>query len=97
VRSRTGQWLDAPHVPGAFVCNIGDCLMRWTNDTYLSTPHRVKVPDRERYSVAFFLEVDPDAVVDPRDVQPNDMPKYEPIRCSTYLSERLNATYEHLK
>ena len=97
VRSRTGQWLDAPHVPGAFVCNIGDCLMRWTNDTYLSTPHRVKAPERERYSVAFFLEVEPDAVVDPRDVKPNEAPKYEPIRCSDYLAGRLNATYEHRK
>lgn len=97
VRSRQGHWLDAPHVPGAFVCNIGDCLMRWTNDTYLSTPHRVKAPERERYSVAFFLEVDPDAVVDPRDVKPNEAPKYEPITCSDYLAGRLNATYEHRK
>lgn len=30
VQTRAGDWLDAPHVPGAFVCNIGDCLMRWT-------------------------------------------------------------------
>jgi isopenicillin N synthase-like dioxygenase len=97
VRSRQGHWLEAPHVPGAFVCNIGDCLMRWTNDTYLSTPHRVKAPERERYSVAFFLEVDPDAVVDPRDVKPNEAPKYEPITCSDYLAGRLNATYEHRK
>ena len=28
VRRRDGRWLDAPHVAGAFVCNIGDCLMR---------------------------------------------------------------------
>ena len=27
--------------PGAFIVNIGDCLMRWTNDVYVSTPHRV--------------------------------------------------------
>jgi isopenicillin N synthase-like dioxygenase len=39
VRDRSGQWLDAP-VVGAFVCNIGDCLMRWTNDVYVSTRTR---------------------------------------------------------
>jgi isopenicillin N synthase-like dioxygenase len=37
VRRRDGVWLDAPHIDGTFVCNIGDCLMRWTNDIYVST------------------------------------------------------------
>ena len=60
VRTRAGEWLKAPHVPGAFVCNIGDCLMRWTNDIYVSTPHRVVSPaGRERYSIAFFLDPEP--------------------------------------
>jgi isopenicillin N synthase-like dioxygenase len=27
VRDRSGRWLDAPVVPGAFICDIGDCLM----------------------------------------------------------------------
>lgn len=64
VRSRAGTWLEAPFVPEAFVCNIGDCLMRWTNDIYVSTPHKVVSPvERDRYSVAFFLDPDPDAVV----------------------------------
>ncbi len=36
VRTRAGQWIAAPIVPGAFVVNIGDCLMRWTNDVYVS-------------------------------------------------------------
>ena len=36
--------------PGALICNIGDCLMRWTNDVYVSTPHRVVNPvGRERF------------------------------------------------
>ena len=44
VRRRDGAWIEAPPIPGAFVCNIGDCLMRWSNDTYVSTPHRVTSP-----------------------------------------------------
>ena len=44
VRDRSGRWLDAPVMPGAFVCNIGDCLMRWSNDVYVSTPHKVVNP-----------------------------------------------------
>ena len=65
MRTRDGAWIAAPSIPDTFVCNIGDCLMRWTNDVYCSTPHRVVSPaGRERYSVAFFLDADPDVVVE---------------------------------
>ncbi|MDO6822653.1 isopenicillin N synthase family oxygenase [Marinobacter sp. 1_MG-2023] len=95
VLNRQGDWIQAPHVPGAFVCNIGDCLMRWSNDVYVSTPHRVRPPARERYAIAFFLEVNPESMVDPRDVVPDQAPKYEPVTCAEYLASRLNATYDH--
>lgn len=96
VRTRDGQWLAAPHIPGAYVCNIGDCLMRWTNDTYVSTPHRVVSPSgRERYSVAFFLDPNPDAVVEclPTCASPDNPAKYPPITGADYLESRLNPTY----
>jgi isopenicillin N synthase-like dioxygenase len=99
VRRRDGVWLDAPHVEGAFVCNIGDCLMRWTNDVYVSTPHRVLRPQAERYSVAFFADANPEALVEalPGCVSPGETPRYAPILCADYLRARLTATYDHLK
>ena len=95
VRSRDGRWIDAPHVPGAFVCNIGDCLMRWTNDVYVSTPHRVRPPARERLSIAFFLDPNPGAVVAalPTCVGPDRPARYPPTTGAAYLAERLDATY----
>lgn len=63
VRRRDGHWIEVPALKGAFVCNVGDCLMRWSNDVYVSTPHRVLSPQRERYSVVFFLDANPDAIV----------------------------------
>ena len=64
VRTRSGDWIVAPPMPGAFVVNIGDCLMRWTNDVYVSTPHRVvNRSGRERYSIAFFFDPNPEARV----------------------------------
>mgnify|MGYP003868987829 CR=1 FL=1 len=30
-----GSWIYAPSIAGAFICNIGDCLMRWANDVYV--------------------------------------------------------------
>ncbi|WP_299689754.1 2-oxoglutarate and iron-dependent oxygenase domain-containing protein [uncultured Tateyamaria sp.] len=91
VRPRAGDWTDVPQVPGAYVVNIGDCLMRWTNDIYVSTPHRVLPPKRQRRSVAFFCEADPDALVE---ALPGTGPaKYPPIRAADYLASRLAATY----
>jgi len=99
VRRRDGTWIDAPHVPGAFVCNIGDCLMRWTNDVYVSTPHRVQQPSSERYSVAYFCDPNPDAVVEviPACVPAGATPSYPPILGADYLRSRLDPTYNHWK
>jgi isopenicillin N synthase-like dioxygenase len=99
VQRRDGVWLDAPHIDGTFVCNIGDCLMRWTNDIYVSTPHRVLRPQAERYSVAFFADPNPDARVEviPSCLAPGEAPKYAPTTGAAYLRSRLDANYEHLK
>jgi isopenicillin N synthase-like dioxygenase len=91
VRPRGRDWMDVPHVPGAFVVNIGDCLMRWTNDTYVSTPHRVRPPRHRRRSVAFFLDPNPDAVIAP--LPGTGVPKYPAITGAAYLRARLDATY----
>jgi isopenicillin N synthase-like dioxygenase len=94
--SEEGGWIAAPHIPGAFICNVGDCLMRWTNDVYVSTPHRVvNRGGRERYSVAFFLDPNPDAEVAclPTCVSATQPARYPPIVGADYLRSRLDATY----
>ncbi|RVT83206.1 isopenicillin N synthase family oxygenase [Rhodobacteraceae bacterium CCMM004] len=91
VRQRGGGWIDAPHVPGAFVVNIGDCLMRWTNGRYVSTPHRVLPPKRRRRSIAFFLDPNPDAMVA---ALPGTGPaRWPAVTAADYLRSRLDATY----
>ena len=96
VRARDGTWLSVPPLPRAFVCNIGDCLMRWSNDVYVSTPHRVvNRAGRERYSVAFFGDPNADALVAclPTCLPPGEAPKYPPIAYGDYLRSRYDATY----
>lgn len=96
VRTRAGEWLAAPHVPGAFVCNIGDCLMRWTNDVYVSTPHRVVSPaGRQRHSIAFFLDPNPDADIAclPGCATAERPARYAPIAGDAFLMSRLSPTY----
>ena len=95
VRTRDGEWIEAPPLPGAFIVNIGDCLMRWTNDVYVSTPHRVvNRSGRERYSIAFFYDPNPDAevAVIPSCVEPGESVRYEPVLAADYLKLRLEAS-----
>ncbi len=59
-------WIDAPPVPGALVCNIGDMLDRLTGGVYKSTPHRVRnVSGKSRLSFPFFFDPAFDARIEP--------------------------------
>lgn len=60
------QWIQAPAVPGSFICNIGDMLDRMTAGRYRSTPHRVRnTSGRDRLSFAFFFDPNFDAEIHP--------------------------------
>ncbi len=68
VKLRHGDWMDVHIPPGAFACNIADAMMRWTNDRWVSTLHRVGNPPREsaggdRISLVFFHMPNHDALI----------------------------------
>ncbi|PTL85830.1 isopenicillin N synthase family oxygenase [Vitiosangium sp. GDMCC 1.1324] len=71
VKSRAGgevRWVEAPPIPGSFVCNIGDMLDRMTRGVYRSTPHRVRNrAGRDRLSLPFFFDPGWTAEVRPLD------------------------------
>lgn len=67
VQTKSGEWAHVPKVEGAFVINIGDLMQRWTNDTWVSTLHRVVNPPGQeeqskarRQSIAFFQNINAD-------------------------------------
>jgi isopenicillin N synthase-like dioxygenase len=65
VKTRS-RWIDAPPIPGSFICNIGDMLDRLTRGIYRSTPHRVlSSAARDRLSLAFFFDPNYGAEVRP--------------------------------
>ena len=65
ILSPDGVWTATPAVEGSFVVNVADFLMRWTNDMYKSTIHRVvNRTTSERYSVPFFFSINYDQLVE---------------------------------
>jgi isopenicillin N synthase-like dioxygenase len=96
VRRRDGEWVEAPSLPGSFVVNLGDLMMRWTNDRWASTPHRVAMPPEgrakgsDRLSLIFFLTPNYDASIEciPSCTGPGDPPKYAPITTAEYRTAR---------
>jgi isopenicillin N synthase-like dioxygenase len=70
VKTRAGDWIDVPTAPSTFVVNIGDLLMRWTNDRWLSNMHRVVNPPHAggpssaRLSIAFFNHPNYDVTIE---------------------------------
>lgn len=91
-----GAWIPAPIVPGAFVVNSGDTLRRWSNDRFLSTPHRVlNVSGRDRYSVPFFVSPEYDTVLEclPSCQGRDNPPRYPPVTMEDFTIEFLNRNY----
>jgi isopenicillin N synthase-like dioxygenase len=95
-----GQWLDAPYVEGAFVVNGGDILHRWTNERFLSTPHRVRnVSGTVRYAIPFFCDPDHDTIIEclPSCQSAGNPPKYPPIKFGDYALWFAAQRYQHMQ
>jgi isopenicillin N synthase-like dioxygenase len=59
LRTRSGEWVAAPYIEDTLVINLGDMVKVWTNDTYVSNPHRVaNRTGRERFSIPTFFNLD---------------------------------------
>lgn len=85
-------WTPVSPLPGVVTCNIGDMLMRWSDDRLASTLHRVVMPPpedsgRDRYSLAYFCQADEDAVIS------GPSRTYPPITAEDYIRERLAANF----
>lgn len=87
-------WTDVPPDPGVVTCNIGDMLMRWSDDRLLSNLHRVRMPKPHeylgpRYSIAFFAQANKDIMLT------GPQGKYEPMTAHDYIQMRLGANFNN--
>jgi isopenicillin N synthase-like dioxygenase len=82
VRMPSGRWREVDIVPGTLLVNTGNLIVRWTNDEYLSTKHRViNSNDVDRYSIPVFFGPSGDAMIEvlPTCQSRGRPPLYEPI------------------
>lgn len=87
VKTRAGQWVDVPTVEQGLVVNIGDLMMTWTNDRWLSNMHRVVNPAQDdhgstrRQSMVYFVNCNPDAHIEclPTCQTRDNPPRHPPI------------------
>lgn len=89
VRLRDGSWIDVVPPPDSFIVNIGDLMMTWTNDLWLSNLHRVAVPPPDsgpRLSIAFFCHPNYDALIECIETcrHPGETPHHPPVRAGDY-------------
>ncbi|MFK7836735.1 MAG: isopenicillin N synthase family dioxygenase [Sulfitobacter sp.] len=99
VRAKSGDWIEAPPIPGTLVCNIGDLLQRWSNDRFASTLHRViNRSGRARYSIPIFFDPNTDAMIAPCDlgVRPADS-LHAPIRAGEHIMSRNKSSFAQFK
>ena len=96
VRAADGSWLPAPPVEGAILVNTGDIVPVWSGGRWRSTAHRVvNPPDRDRYSVAYFFDPGPDAVIAPLGGAARIASGPAPFRFADHVMAQLDATYAY--
>lgn len=97
-QARNGDWVDVETDPETFVVNIGDLLMRWTNDRWVSNVHRVVNPpvtdaalaSSSRLSIAFFHHPNYDAAIEC--LCPPGEAKYPPVTSGEYRDLKYKQT-----
>ena len=92
------EWFTVTPKEDRITCNIGDMLMRWTNDRFKATVHRVNnAPGQDRYSLPFFFDPDFETEVAclPSCCDTEHPPRYPPIVWGDYLTERFDANHAY--
>lgn len=86
-------WTDVPAEDHIITCNIGDMLMRWSDDRLISNLHRVRMPKpgeslAARHSIAFFAQANQDTVLQ------GPLEKYAPMTGHDYIQMRIGANFK---
>jgi isopenicillin N synthase-like dioxygenase len=98
VMKRDGTWIEVNVPADAMVVNLGDLMAVWTNDRWVSNPHRViNPPATDRYSMPLFVTPPFHATISclPTCLADGETPRYEPQEAGPYLLSRFDATHSY--
>jgi len=97
VQDADGNWHEVEPEGDAIVINTGDLMERWTNGRYRSTPHRVqpKIGDRERFSIAMFVDPDTDTPVRVLSscLADGESPRFPEVTAGEHIQQRIMASH----
>jgi len=97
-RMRSGDWIDVVVPEGEFAVNLGDLMAMWTNDRWVSNPHRVVNPAGvDRYSSPLFVDPDYHQLIEtfPSCRAPDGTSEYDPIGTGPYMMSRFDGTHAY--
>ncbi|MEI9953100.1 MAG: 2-oxoglutarate and iron-dependent oxygenase domain-containing protein [Pseudomonadota bacterium] len=99
VLNARNHWVDAPPVRDAFVINIGDLLEVLSNGRWVSTAHRVRKVQEERYSAPLFFNLDYDAEIAPAPhlVLSDGEARYPSVRAGEHLLAQTAQSFAYMK
>lgn len=93
------EWAPVEPTRGGIAVNVGDMLSRWSDGRLLSNLHRVRMPEvgeegaeggeggaPARFSLAFFMQADKDALV--------ECAEHPPITAGDYILGRIKSNFD---
>lgn len=100
-RTPDGRWVPVLPNKGDLVVNLGDMMQRWTNERWVSTLHRVVVPDTgdtasRRMSVGFFVHPNFDAEIRciPTCLAAGAVPRHPVITAGEHIRQKIDASHK---
>jgi isopenicillin N synthase-like dioxygenase len=98
VRQRSGEWTDVVIPDGQLVVNLGDLMAIWTNNRWVSNPHRVVNPAGvDRYAAVLFVTPPFHLRIEtlPTCLDPDGNSRHHPMIAGPYLLSRFDGTHAY--
>ena len=101
VETASGEWVRVEPIPGTFVVNLGDIMLRWTNSKYHSSLHRVMNNNsgRNRHSIVLFFNQAHNTHVEclPSCLSAGEKPIFLPCTAGEHSTQRYKESRSNLE